>query len=413
MKMDRRTFVNNIAKAGLGVSALSIDKRLAISQDKAKAKNVIYIYMEGGMSHLDTFDPKEDSETKGEFSKIATSADDMFISEHLSGLAKHGDKMAIVRSMMVGTGAHAQAQYNARTSYRPVGTIIHPSMGSWMSWLKPTEGTLPGNVIISGPAKHPGSGWLPKKHSPVPVIDPSKGLQYSDIKDMNMFKSRWEILNKINKNVNDNSTSPEVRAYVEFYDETMKLLQSSELDKFNIANEDAATREKYGNDRFGQGCLLARRLVESGVSFIELKSGGWDTHVNNFESLSNKLPSHDKSITALIEDLEQRGLLESTLIVIATEFGRTPKINVNNGRDHFPGAFSCAMIGAGVKGGEVFGETNDQGTKIISERKVEPKDFNATIATIAGLSVDQTYFSPTGRPFKVAGGGSPVLDIIA
>ena len=413
MKMNRRTFVNNITRAGLGVSALSLDKRLSIGKDAPKANNIIYIYMEGGMSHLDTFDPKEDPETKGEFSKIATSADDMFISDRLPGIAKHGDKMAIVRSMMVSTGAHAQAQYNARTSYRPIGTIVHPSMGSWMSWLRPAEGTLPGNVIISGPAKHPGSGWLPKKYSPVPVIDPSKGLQYSDLKDADMFKSRWEILNKINKNVNENSTSPDVRAYVEFYDETIRLLQSDELDKFNITKEEQAVRERYGNDRFGQGCLLARRLVESGVSFVEIKSGGWDTHVNNFDSLGNKLPAHDKSISALIEDLEQRGLLETTLIVIATEFGRTPKINVNNGRDHFPGAYSCAIIGAGVKGGTVFGQTNEQGTKIISDVKVEPKDFNATIATIAGLPTEQTFFSPTKRPFKVASDGKPIMEIIS
>lgn len=411
---NRRQFISNIAKAGLGVTAMSYAPNILAEQVKGKAKHVIYIYMEGGMSHLDTFDPKEHPDTKGKFSKIPTSADDIYISEHLKGLAKHMDKSAIVRSMMVTTGDHAGAQYNARTSYRQIGTIVHPGLGSWMAKFAEKKSTLPSNVLISGPAKHPGSGWMPKIYSPIPVIDPTKGLQYSDIKDLDTFKARWEILNKLNKNVNENAKSPEVRAYVEFYDETIKLLQSSELEVFDISKEDKDLREvKYGNTRFGQGLLLARRLVENGVSFIEVKSGGWDTHVNNFDALETSLPQHDQSITALIEDLESRGLLDSTLIVIATEFGRTPVINVNDGRDHWPGAFSCALIGAGVKGGTVFGSTDEKGAAVAEgSRKIEPKDFNATIAKIAGLPYTEEFFSPNGRPFKITNDGKPIEELI-
>lgn len=370
--------------------------------------------MEGGMSHLDTFDPKEHPETKGKFAKISTNADGMYISEHLKGLAKHGDKMALVRSMSVTTGDHAGAQYNVRTSYKQIGTIVHPALGAWMARFNKSESSLPSNVLISGPAKHPGSGWMPKIYSPIPVIDPAKGLQYSDLKDLETFKSRWEILNKLNKNINENAKSSEVRAYVEFYDETIKLLQSSELEAFNISKEDKDLREnKYGNNRFGQGLLLARRLIENGVSFIEVKSGGWDTHVNNFDALATSLPQHDQSITALIEDLQSKGLLDSTLIVVATEFGRTPIINVNDGRDHWPGAFSCALIGAGVKGGTVFGNTDEKGEKVAeNSRKIDPKDFNATIAKIAGLPYDQEFFSPNGRPFKIAHDGKPIDEVI-
>ena len=411
---NRRQFISNISKAGLGVSALSYIPNSFASTTTSKAKHIIYIYMEGGMSHLDTFDPKEHPETKGKFAKIPTSVDGVYISEHLKGIAKHMDKAAIVRSMAVTTGDHGGAQYNVRTSYKRIGTIVHPGLGAWMGKFSNQDTTLPSNVLISGPAKHPGSGWMPKIYSPIPVIDPSKGLQYSDIKDLEMFKSRWEILNKLNKNINENAKSPEVRAYVEFYDETIPLLQSKELESFDISKEDKDLREnKYGNNRFGQGLLLARRLVENGVSFVEVKSGGWDTHVNNFDALGTSLPQHDQSIAALIDDLQERGLLESTLIVIATEFGRTPIINVNDGRDHWPGAFSCALIGAGVKGGTVFGSTDEKGASVAEgSRKVDPKDFNATIAKIAGLPFEEEFYSPNGRPFKIASDGKPIDEII-
>jgi hypothetical protein len=413
-EQNRRQFISNVAKAGLGVSALAYPPNIIANEITGKAKHIIYIYMDGGMSHIDTFDPKDNKETGGKFSKIPTSADGVYISEHLKGLSKHMDKAAIVRSMTVTTGDHEGAQYNGRTSYKQISTIVHPTLGAWMARFNKTGSSLPSNVLISGPAKHPGSGWMPKVYSPVPVIDPTKGLQYSDIKDVNIFKSRWEILNKLNKNINENATSPEIRAYVEFYDETIKLLQSEDLAAFDISKEDNNLREvKYGNNRFGQGLLLARRLIENGVSFVEVKSGGWDTHVNNFDALETSLPQHDQAITALIEDLDSRGLLSSTLIVIATEFGRTPIINVNDGRDHWPSAFSCTLIGAGIKGGTVFGSTDEKGA-IVSEgsRKIDPKDFNATIAKIAGLPFSEEFHSPNGRPFKIASDGKPIDEII-
>lgn len=414
MKTNRRQFISNIAKASLGVSALGYSRPVlsSVSQN-TKAKHIVYIYMEGGMSHLDTFDPKDNAEVKGKFNKIKTSADDIFISEHLKGLAQHMDKGAIVRSMVVTTGDHAGAQYNVRTSYRQIGTIVHPGLGAWVAKCSNGETTIPKNILVSGPAKHPGSGWLPKIYSPIPVIDPLKGLQYADIKDKNAFQNRWDILSKLNNNVK-NTKSSEVKSYIEFYDETIKLLNSSELEAFDITKEDQTIRDKYGNNRFGQGLLLARRLIERGTSFIEVKSGGWDTHVNNFDALETSLPTHDQSISALISDLQERGLLDSTLIVIATEFGRTPKINVNDGRDHWPGAFSCALFGAGVKGGTVFGTTDETGSKVAADsKKVDPKDLNATIAKIAGLPYTEEFFAANGRPFKIANDGTPIDEIIS
>jgi hypothetical protein len=246
--------------------------------------------MNGGMSHLDTFDPKKDAEVKGKFNSINTNAD-YSISEHLPKLAKHGDKMALIRSMMVNTGAHEQAQYLQRTSYKKIGTIVHPNMGAWMCRMQDNEEkiNIPQNVLIGGPADHPGAGWMAKKYSPIPIQDPLRGLENAKIKNKDEFSKRIEILKKIERDAMK-AANPSEKSYAEFYDQTVRLLNSSELDVFDLTKESAEKREKYGNNRFGQGVCLAKRLVEQGgCKFIEVSDGGWDTHVNNFDALEDKL----------------------------------------------------------------------------------------------------------------------------
>jgi uncharacterized protein (DUF1501 family) len=376
----------NLASAGLGVTVLP---HVVAAPAAKKAEHIIYLFMNGGMSHLDTFDPKTNAEVKGEFNSIATNAD-YRISEHLPLMAKHGDKMAIVRSMMVTTGDHAGAQYMQRTSFKKIGTVIHPNMGAWMCHFtedgKPK--VIPQNVLIGGGADHPGAGWMPKKYSPIPVADPMRGLDNTKLKNSAEFSKRIAI-------------------------QTIRLLNSKDLDVFDLSKVDQTTREKYGNNRFGQGVCLAKRLIEQGsCKFIEVSDGGWDTHVNNFESLENKLKILDQAVNALIEDLKSSGLFEKTLIVIATDFGRTPNININNGRDHHPGAFSGVLIGAGIKGGQVYGKSDDKGMRAI-DNIVSPADFNATIAAAAGLPVEEIVISPEGRPFKIADKGTPVKQLLA
>lgn len=407
---NRRDFILNLASAGLGVTVLPNIYAAPLPQ---KAEHIIYLFMNGGMSHLDTFDPKTNAEVKGKFNSINTKGD-YLISQHLPKLAKHGDKMAVIRSMMVTTGDHAGAQYIQRTSFKKIGTVVHPNLGAWMCNLKDDQKlkAIPENVLISGPADHPGAGWMPKKYSPIPVADPMRGLDNTVLKNKDEFSKRIEILNKLERNAQKN-INPAVKSYSEFYDQTVRLLNSKDLEIFDLSKEDAAVREKYGNNRFGQGCCLAKRLIEKGgCKFIEVSDGGWDTHVNNFDALENKLEVLDTALNALIEDLQSSGLLKKTLIVIATDFGRTPNININDGRDHHPGAFCGVLIGAGIKGGQAYGKSDDKGMKAI-ENVVSPQDFNATIAAAAGLPTEEILISPEGRPFKLADKGKPISALLA
>jgi hypothetical protein len=304
--LTRRNFVLNLASAGLGVTVLP---NIAAAPAASKAEHIIYLFMNGGMSHLDTFDPKTNAEVKGKFNAINTTAGYQ-ISEHLPKLAKHGDKMAVVRSMMVTTGDHAGAQYIQRTSFKKIGTIVHPNMGAWMCNLTDDgeDKVIPENVLISGTADHPGSGWMPKKYSPIPIVDPLKGLDNAKLKNAAEFSKRVTILDQLERDANK-IINPSQKSYAEFYDQTIRLLNSNELDVFDLSKEDAAVREKYGNNRFGQGCCLAKRLIEKGgCKFIEVSDGGWDTHVNNFDSLQDKLAVLDHAIDALINDLSSGAL---------------------------------------------------------------------------------------------------------
>ena len=408
----RRSFLQQMATSTLGVTVFPHFADAA-TVAKSKAEHVIFLYMAGGMSHLDTFDPKDDPTVKGEFNSITTNAGQQ-ISEHLPGLAKHGDKMAIIRSLSVTTGDHAGAQYLNRTGYKHIGTIVHPALGAWMCNIQDDHKTraLPQNVLINGPSDHPGSGWMAKRYSPVPIHDPLRGLDNSTIKNPDEFNRRISILNELNKSAGK-AVNASVKGYGEFYDQTIRLLNSKDTEIFDISKESKETREKYGNNKFGQGLCLAKRLIEKGgVKFVEVTHGGWDTHNENFKALTTQLATVDQALTALIEDLRASGLLSKTLIVIATDFGRTPTININNGRDHFPKAFSQVLIGAGIKGGTVYGQTNKSGTEV-ADKQISIQDFNATVAAAIGITPEQKLVSPEGRPFTLADKGKVITELLA
>jgi uncharacterized protein (DUF1501 family) len=203
-----------------------------------------------------------------------------------------------------------------------------------------------------------------------------------------------------------------VRAYTDMYDDAIRLMRSRDLAAFDISEEPDGMKERYGRNAFGQGCLLARRLVENGVKFVEVSMGGWDTHNSNFVNVPEKAGELDVALSTLLSDLERRGLLADTLVVLATEFGRTPEINANEGRDHHPQAFSCLLAGGGIRGGQVYGKTDERGAKIL-ENKVRIEDFNATIGYALGLPLDQVLYSPSMRPFTVADKGKPVVELFS
>ncbi|MCR9201095.1 MAG: DUF1501 domain-containing protein [Planctomycetaceae bacterium] len=421
-RTSRRRFIEDMAKAAFGVSILPVSESLFGSAAQAasplaainKAEHVIYLMMNGAMSHIDSFDPKPGKESGGETKAIQTSVPGVKIGEHMPELASRMNQLAVIRSMTTETGAHEQGRYLMRTSYKQIGTIRHPFLGSWLTHFEGKKNKdLPGSVVIGGGNRHPGQGYLSPAVAPAPVGNPASGLQntkppkYLDEKN---FEKRRRLIGQFESNFKSKYQNSDVKAYSEYYSEAVRLLKSPDLGAFDIKQEDDATKEKYGANRIGQGCLLARRLVEKGVRFVEVEHGGWDNHNNIYESFPEKAGQLDAAIAALMDDLKQRGLLSKTLIVLSTEFGRTPKINQNAGRDHHPGAFSAMLAGAGIKGGQVIGETDEIG-KSVEDGHCYPYDLNATIAYACGLPWEEEFQASNGRPFKIAHDGNPLTEL--
>lgn len=383
---------------------------------RATARKVIYLNMSGAMSHVDTFDPKpgSDETIRGPVQAIQTSADGIILSEYLPNIAKHMHNAALVRSVTSNQGAHMQASYLMHTSYQKRGTITHPTFGSWVSKLTGNiNNTIPNHVKINGGAG--GSGFLEAKHGAVPIGNPRAGLANSrsaDYLEINRFDDRLDLTNMLNKRFVSTYNMKQTRAYTDLYRDAVKLMRSTDLQAFDITSEPANMTELYGDTSFGQGCLLARRLVENGVRYVEVSRGGWDTHSNNFEQVQANCEDMDRAVGALLIDLERRGLLNQVLVVLTSEFGRTPKINGGNGRDHWPNAFSAMFAGAGIKGGTVYGRSDDRAMRV-AENPVKPEDLNATIAHLLGMEVNNVHYSPSGRPFKVAHDGVPINSIIS
>lgn len=382
------------------------------------ARHVIFLYMNGAMSHLDTFDLKPGRETQGATKGIATSVSGMQFGETLPGLAKLAGDLAVIRSLHTETGDHEGGRYLLRTSYKEIASIRHPGLGAWaLKVLGRQNKTLPDNVLIGGEARHPGAGFLEPAYTPVPIGDPNAGLQNTVtpkyLTDAS-FEKRMELIDKFDDGFRKKYPQKQVEAYSEFYRQANQLIHSEELKAFDLNQEKAEIRDKYGRNQFGQGCLLARRLVEHDVRFIEISLGGWDMHVDIYQD--DRLPrvsgTLDQAASVLIADLKERGLLKNTLVVLGTEFGRTPRINQNNGRDHHPGAFSGFFAGGGIKGGRFYGKSDKDGFSA-EEDDVTVGDFNATIAHALGLPLNEDFFSKSGRPFKVAHEGKPILPLFS
>ena len=412
------------AKSFLGVGALGMASRsraalgpgLGLPERADAAKHIIYLYMGGGMTHLDTFDTKPGHENQGQTKSINTNVDGLQISEYLPSLAKQADKLTIVNSLSSTAGAHAQGNYLMHTSYEQRATIKHPGIGAWALKFKgKINPNLPGSVFIGGNSRiNGGGGFFEPQYEPLAINDPASGLKNSKLRGMNqeMFDDRLELASQFDRNFHQRYDVKQVRAYTSMYDDAVRIMQSSDLEAFDLNREEEITRERYGDNPFGQGCLLARRLIEHDVRAVEVTYGGWDMHNNVFISAPERCAVLDQAMAALLTDLERRGKLEETVVVLTTEFGRTPRINQNAGRDHYPKAFSSVLAGGGFKGGIKYGKT-DEGAENVIENVVKIPDFNATIAHALGLPIDQVLYSPSKRPFTVAHKGKPVLDLFA
>ena len=415
-EFDRRRFMGQVASSMLGVTAAPLAAN-ALDADKtgsSSRKQVIYLFMTGAMSHVDTFDPKPGSEVQGDTKVINTRTSGVKFGEYMKKLAGLSNDLAILRGMSQETGAHGPGQYLMRTSYKEIATTSHPGLGSWVQRLGGRiSKKLPASVSIGGKGGSPG--YLGAKYAPVPVGDPNQGLQNvkmpSYLKE-DHFDRRLRLTASIDQNFRALAQNNQhVNGYDDLYREAVGLMKSDGLKAFDLNEEDDSVRDKYGRNRLGQGCLLARRLVESGVRFVEVISGGWDMHRGVFDSMANKGPEMDNAVGSLLEDLKQSGMLKNTLVVIGTEFGRKPNINVNVGRDHHPAAFSTVLAGAGIQGGQVYGQT-DSDAFYVEDQSVSVQDFNATIAKAIDLPYEEEIFSPTGRPFTISNGGTPIKEIV-
>jgi len=412
---SRREFLARGAGAFLGLGMfpglLAGGDPGAATHRRPTARNCIYLYMAGGMSHLDTFDPKPGSDVQGPVEVVASSADGIRVSGYLPAMAARMDRVALVSSMTTTQGAHAQGNYFLHTGYVKRGTIRHPAMGAWVERLSGKRNpTLPANVVIGAGNDHPAAGFMESRYAPVPLGKPEAGLQHSEPPpgiDEDRYRERLELAEAFNREFRERHDHKQVRAYADLYEQALKLMESDDLKAFDIARERDELRDAYGRDQFGQGCLLARRLVEHDVRFVEVNLGGWDSHDDNFEQVEERAAILDRALSTLLDDLELRGLLEETLVVVATEFGRTPKINRNRGRDHHPRCFTCLLAGGGVRGGQRFGASDERGFAVAADRVAVP-DFNATIAYALGLPIDEVVHSPTKRPFTVADEGRPI-----
>lgn len=424
-EITRRDFAAKTASSLLGVGLLGqsmTSRSFAAFEHSSKlkqvatAKNVIYLYMSGGQTHLDTWDPKPGTETGGPTQAIKTSADGVQISENLPLTARQMHHGTVIRSLSSTQGAHEQGNYMMHTSYELRGTIRHPGMGAWLSVFQGGgNSTLPNYVYIGNDSRHPGAGFFPAAQAPLFVNNPESGLKNIKIQPgltEEKFNSRLRLADELDSDFRATFKHRNVKAYADMYDDAIAMMKSEDLKAFDLTEEAADLRASYGREAFGQGCLLARRLVERGVRFVEVSLGGWDTHNANFVRVPELCETLDKGLSSLLADLHNRGLLQDTLVVLTTEFGRTPDINQNVGRDHYPKAFSAAMWGGGVKGGYVHGQTDKEGREVVAD-SVKIQDMNASIAYALGLPLDQIIYSPSKRPFTIADKGQPVTPLFA
>ncbi len=412
----RRQFVERCAAASFGLSILPTARLTAADSTDpkpaafGKAKSVIWLMLNGGLSHIDSLDPKQ-GKSKGPAKAINTSAD-FQVTEFFPKLATVANRVCVIRSMEAKIGVHKPAQYFMRTAYEPRGTILHPNLGAWGShYLGRSSKNLPSSVCINRRSDQ-GNGFFPSSYAPLAIGDPTKGINdVKSIGDKSEATKRLTLLNGLDADFRRKFNDKRVNAYNGFYDDALALMKSKDLKAFDLSEESEKQRIAYGDNSFGQGCLLARRLVESGVRFVEVKHDGWDHHKALADEMADVAPIFDQAFATLINDLEQRGMLDSTLVVVATEFGRKPDFN-GDGRSHHPVCFSTALAGGGTKAGFVYGKSDDAGF-YVDENAVSIGAFHASIAYASGMEIERPATSPSGRPMTVGDGAKPIMELFA
>jgi hypothetical protein len=414
--MTRRHFMKHLAGASamLG-SSLAMGHSLRVHADELKKskKSAILLWMGGGPATIDLWDLKPGTSTGGPFRPISTSGDAQ-ISEHLPMMAKQMHNMAIVRSMSTREADHNRGRYYMHTGYVPNPNIEYPSYGSVIAHElvhQRPELEIPPFISVGGASE--GPGFLGMAWSPFTVSSNGRIRNLEMQLDEKRLIQRMAALDLIETGFISQQRGGSSEDHRKILKKTLDLMTSAQMDAFRVEKEPEAVQERYGKNNFGQGCLMARRLVEAGVPFIEVDLGGWDNHADIHNILKDdRLPVLDRAMSALSEDLEQRGLLKDTVIMWMGEFGRTPNINGDAGRDHWARSWSVVVGGGGIKGGQAIGATSEDGTSVITE-PYSSEDLMASVCKALGISLETTYTSKSGRPMKIANSGKIIDGLVA
>lgn len=436
-KLNRRDLlrVAGASVAGVGLCGWLPGLAETIAAEQALGRHCVLLWMPGGASQIDTFDMKPGHENGGEFKEIQTSVPGIKISEHLPKLAKAADHLAIVRSLSTAEGDHARGTYLMHTGHRPGGPIQYPTIGSTLSKaMERGDSELPNFVSVSPYTAFNraafGPGFLGPKYAPLTVgasssyqqiaNQPNASLGVDDLAspvDRTQENARLKLWDSLQSKFLKQHASASPVSHDTVYRRAIRMMHSDSARAFDLSEESDKTRDAYGRGRFGQGCLMARRLIERGVPFIEVSLRGngngvlgWDTHAQNFSRVKTLSTELDAGWSSLMADLEERGLLERTTIIWLGEFGRTPKLNRGQGRDHFPKAWTTVFAGGGIKGGQAFGRTSDDGMTV-EDGRVDVPDVMATLCRALGVNPEARNVSEVGRPIRIAE-GSPIKELL-
>jgi len=413
--MNRRHFMKHLAGASaMVVPAMTLTNSLQANAQEMKRnhKSCIMLWMGGGPPTIDIWDLKPGAVTGGPFRPISTTGD-MQICEHMPLMAKQMHHLSVVRSMSTREADHMRGRYYMHTGYVPNPNIEHPSYGAVIAHEmqeKVPHLEIPPFVAVGGGSV--GPGFLGMSYAPFVVSSNGDVRNLKMGVDQARLMQRMQVLADLEKGFIKENRGASAADHAKILDKTLALMTSKQMEAFKVTKEPEEIQEAYGKTGFGRGCLMARRLVEVGVPFVEVDLGGWDLHSGNFTTLETKLPEMDKAMAALVADLAARGLLETTAIVWMGEFGRTPRINGTAGRDHWARSWSVVVGGGGLKGGLAVGETSSDGTAVESE-PYSSQDLMATVCRGLGISLETTFTSKNGRPMKIANGGKVIKELIA
>jgi uncharacterized protein (DUF1501 family) len=399
--------------SALAMPAFALTRTLRANAESLSRnhKSAILLWLGGGPPSIDMWDMKPGAPTAGEFKPINTTGDYQ-ICELLPLVAQQAKHLSIVRSMSTREADHERGRYYMHTGFVPNPSVEHPGYGSVVAREmeeKVPELEIPPFVSIGGPSE--GPGFLGMAYAPFQV-DANGQIRDAEMRQVSWdrLQDRMKLLDMLEKRFIAERRGSAAEEHAKVLGKTHDLLTSEQMDAFKVRSEPQEMLEKYGDNNFGRGCLMARRLVEVGVPFVEVNSGGWDLHQGCFTSLQTKLPELDKAFSALVDDLAQRGLLESTVVLCMGEFGRTPRINGNAGRDHFARAWSVVLGGAAIQGGRAIGKTNADGTGVETD-PYSSEDLMATVCQALGISLQTTYQAKNGRPMKIANGGRVIQEL--